>query len=95
MSNEPSGEDSAARAGSSRRSFLGKVAITVFAAVPALRALASPAAALAVPCCQDVVCSYTGYGYCDGGNNFWCQYTCNDAHGCGWCYDTFVLCGRC
>lgn len=87
MVDRPSGEGAATRGRSSRRSFLGKVGLSVFAAVPAARALASPAAALAVPCCQDVVCSKTGYVFCDGGNNLYCQYQCNDAHGCGWCYD--------
>jgi hypothetical protein len=84
----------------SRRVFLQRFALSIFAAVPAARALISAAPAFAVDVCVDIVCSYTGTHQCtvctcaDGSQGCTCGwelYSCSDAHGGGWCYYEWVL----
>lgn len=76
-----------------RRSFLGRVAFTVFAGVPALKALASPAVAHADTSCVPCTTETCGPAGCYG---VYCVDDCYD-WGCGgeYCESKFYACTQC
>lgn len=84
--------DEAARAASSRRSFIKQVGIAVFAAVPAIDALLRPGSAFAVNECQQVTCHQrSGNNGCCVGPYGGLIYDCYDnffSH--GYCYSECV-----
>jgi hypothetical protein len=86
---KPHQDENSVSLGSSRRRFLKQLGVTMLAAFPAVAALGLPQKAAAVECCVDVTCSWTGETTCDGGGHRLYHYICNDAHGCGWCYDEY------
>jgi hypothetical protein len=76
-----------------RRSFIARVGIAVFAALPALKAMASPRLALARADCTPCVSETCQFAGCYG---IYCVYDCYDL-GCGgeYCESRFVACGAC